>query len=243
MDQAWWSARISAVAGEAQTAVSASDKRSAFEHDRARVLHSRAFRRLQHKTQVFAPLHRDFYRTRLTHSLECAQIGKALALNLWPEGGAAGVDLVEAICLAHDIGHPPFGHSGERVLNDVMPPFEGNAQTVRVLVRLEEKRRGYGLDLTRATIASVIKYPFRVAAGGKKFIYDDDAKFYPDFVVQLEDGRVLVVEYKGGHLLPGAQEKLAVGRVWQSRSKGKCLFVMPTNENFETINATVTANQ
>lgn len=174
MDQSWWSVRISESAGAVSAARSAGDRRSAFEHDRARILHSRAFRRLQHKTQVFSPRHRDFYRTRLTHSLECAQLGKALALNLWPEGGAAAVDLVEAACLAHDIGHPPFGHRGEAALNELTGAFEGNAQTIRVLVRLEQKKEGFGLDLTRATLASVIKYPFVHAQGRRKYLYDDD---------------------------------------------------------------------
>lgn len=176
MDQAWWSTRTSAAAGQNSLSRDGVDLRSVFEHDRARVLHSRAFRRLQHKTQVFTPQRRDFYRTRLTHSLECSQIGKALALNQWPEGGREGVDLVEAACLAHDIGHPPFGHRGEAVLHELSGAFEGNAQTIRVLVRLEEKKRGYGLDLTRATLASVIKYPVRQGPGRKKFLYEDDAK-------------------------------------------------------------------
>jgi len=153
------------------------DKRSPFERDRARIIHSLAFRKLQGKTQIFASGWSDFMRTRVTHSIEVAQIGRALALRFGvPES------LVEAACLGHDLGHPPFGHTGEEALASCMEPygsFEGNAQTFRIVTRLEEKSLNYdGLDLTRATLLGLIKYPFRFSPGLSKFLYDDDATVY-----------------------------------------------------------------
>lgn len=182
-DKSWWAGRhknLSDTRGSASR-----DGRSEFERDRSRILHSRAFRRLQAKTQVFPPSKKDFYRTRLTHSLECAQIGKALALRLWKEAlGDGGADLVEAACLAHDIGHPPCGHRGEEAIREKGVSFDGNAQNVRILTWLEEKVLGsgednLGLNLTKATLASIMKYPYREKDRGKKFLYDEDVERLP----------------------------------------------------------------
>ena len=152
------------------------DEREEFERDRARIIHSAAFRRLQGKTQVFGVRYGDFFRTRLTHSLEVAQIGKGLALRL-------GVDptLVEAICLAHDIGHPPFGHYGEQVLRTSMAEhgsFEANAQNLRVLTQLEVKSDRYvGLNLTRSVLDGLLKYKaiYGSQPGLSKSCYAEDA--------------------------------------------------------------------
>lgn len=143
-------------------------KRDDYERDYGRIIHSSAFRRLQGKTQVFGPLEGDFHRTRLTHTLEVSQIARGIsiqlnanAIELKTSGCLIDVSLVEAAALAHDLGHPPFGHQGERVLNECMKDyggFEGNAHTFRLLTKLEGNK-GRGLNLTRATLLGIIKYP------------------------------------------------------------------------------------
>jgi len=142
------------------------DHRTAFQIDRDRIIHTSAFRRLQSKTQVFFSGEYDFYRTRLTHSIEVAQIGRSLCnrLNhtspLLGEDFRIDPDLVEAACLSHDIGHPPFGHTGERTLHRLMAPyggFEGNAQTLRILTGTLYGP-GRGMDPSRALLDAVLKY-------------------------------------------------------------------------------------
>lgn len=149
----------------------AADVRDAYDHDKGRVIHSAAFRRLQGKTQVMATGEGDFHRTRLTHSIECGQIGEGLLLKIRadasvPDAAKAWLpspSLMTAACHAHDLGHPPYGHSGEETLNACMAGhggFEGNGQTLRVLNRLEKYRRpGIGLNPTRRLNLAVLKYP------------------------------------------------------------------------------------
>jgi deoxyguanosinetriphosphate triphosphohydrolase, putative len=145
------------------------EARIVYQRDRARVIHSASFRRLQAKTQIFGLNESDFYRTRLTHSMEVAQIGSGLVEQLITVGdGKDYLDwlpsfyLIEAICLAHDLGHPPYGHGGEVALNYMMRMhggFEGNAQTLRILARLGEYTPKNGIDLSRRATLGVLKYP------------------------------------------------------------------------------------
>jgi dGTPase len=170
--------------------------RSRFQIDRDRIIHSYAFRRLQAKTQVFRPGEYDFYRTRLTHTIEVSQIGRSICNFLKKKSRYLNgdfyidPDLIEAVCLAHDIGHAPFGHAGERALNALMSDFggfEGNAQTLRLLTETiwagSSPGQRMGLNPPRALLDGILKYKktHSVAKSTNHFIYDEQQK-YVDFI-------------------------------------------------------------
>ncbi|MDO8542433.1 MAG: dNTP triphosphohydrolase [Opitutaceae bacterium] len=172
------------------------DYRTAFQVDRDRIIHAHAFRKLQSKTQVFLSGEYDFYRTRLTHSMEVAQIGRSICTLLRSRGAPLrddffiDGDLVEGVCLAHDLGHPPFGHSGERTLQELMVKwggFEGNAQTLHLLTEtIYQNEAGVrGMAPTRALLDGVLKYKklFREfpSPPTNHFLYDPQER-HRDFV-------------------------------------------------------------
>jgi dGTPase len=187
------------------------DFRTPFQIDRDRVLHTPAFRRMQSKTQVFWSGEYDFYRTRLTHSLEVAQIGRSichwLQVSSEPLSPECFIDpdLVEAVCLSHDLGHPPFGHAGERSLNHFLGPyggFEGNAQTLRMLTERIFSQRRKGMDPSRAFLDGILKYKslwseLKTTQGAlpeNHFVYDEQEQYLDwatggrDFPVELTPG-------------------------------------------------------
>lgn len=159
------------------------DGRTPYERDYARVVHSAAFRRLQAKTQVLGVGDSDFYRTRLTHSMEVSQIGEGIARRFKAEAvkGTPSYDilpdpiLIRTICLAHDLGHPPFGHGGEIALNRCMIDhggFEGNGQTLRIMTLIEPYHETLGMNLSRRSLLGVLKYPAPLSAVVNKMQYE-----------------------------------------------------------------------
>ena len=203
MNDVWLERRLKKVSKRQQ------DHRDPFQRDRARILHSAAFRRLQSKTQVMGSGQSDFYRTRLTHSLEAAQIGSGITAQLrckYPDLSQAlfpGTDsLIEAICLAHDIGHPPFGHGGEVALHYMMRNhggFEGNGQTFRIVARLEPFSEHHGMNLSRRTLLGLMKYPQTLDQLNNSSNHNDVANFrqlkaeqwHPQKGLYLDDGDII----------------------------------------------------
>lgn len=204
------------------------DYRTCYERDYARVIHSASFRRLQAKTQVLGIGDGDFYRTRLTHTLEVSQIGVSITKKLYREAeerkrsGMANSDemdllnaklailpdpmLMSSICLAHDIGHPPFGHGGEVALNRCMLPyggFEGNGQTLRIITKLDRYHKNGGMNLTKRTVLGILKYPARfsdavnwsiLGLGGQPETPEAEIKGKP-FLTRVPTNSIFVAEH------------------------------------------------
>jgi len=199
------------------------DQRPAFERDRDRIIHCAAFRRLEYKTQVFVNHEGDYYRTRLTHSLEVAQIGRAIARRL-----RLNEELTEALALAHDLGHTPFGHTGEEVLNRLMERyggFEHNLQSFRVVDELEERYPGFnGLNLTWELREGIIKHASPYDAPTAIM-----AEFLPGIVPSIESQIINYADeiaynnhdiddgIKSGHITMDMLEQV---ELWRSTSEG-----------------------
>ncbi len=172
----------------------AQDTREPYQRDLGRIIHSASFRRLQTKTQVMGTGEGDFHRTRLTHSLEVGQIGRGIVWKLNANSAPTyleylpSTELIEAICYAHDIGHPPYGHGGERALHAEMKNyggFEGNAQTLRVLTRLEKYYKAHGTKPTRRLLLGLLKYPVAYSEYGEKALEKKPPKCFYDEDVDL----------------------------------------------------------
>ena len=205
--------------------------RTVFEINRDRIIHTSAFRRLQNKTQVFLSGEYDFYRTRLTHSIEVSQIGRSLCARLRRTSSLLGedhyidADLVEAACLAHDLGHPPFGHAGERTIHRLMKPwggFEGNAQTLRLLTSIIFSGQNAGMNPCRAFLDATLKY---------KTLYSELNEPDNHF---LYDGQRAYLEFvNGGELFPAS---LPTGPLRDARRSIECQIMDWADDSAYSLN-------
>ena len=199
------------------------DERTAFEHDRDRIIHCAAFRRLEYKTQVFVNHEGDYYRTRLTHSLEVAQLSRSIARRL-----RLNEDLAETIALSHDLGHPPFGHSGERVLHGLMAGhggFEHNHQSLRIVEELEERYPDFpGLNLTWEAREGIAKHSSYKERPGKGYLKEYDPGMVPSLESQII-GLADEIAYNNHDIDDGlksgliAEEELSVVPMWKEAYK------------------------
>lgn len=221
------------------------DDRPAFERDRDRIIHCAAFRRLEYKTQVFVNHEGDYYRTRLTHSLEVAQIGKAIARRL-----KLNEELTEALALAHDLGHTPFGHTGEDVLNRLMEGyggFEHNLQSLRVVDELEERYPGFnGLNLSWETREGIIKHksPFDAALETASELLPGTVPTIEAQIINFADeiaynNHDIDDGLKSGLIKPEQLEKVELWREVHSRIEESYPGIDPDRKKHQTISALI----
>jgi len=205
----------------------AGDKRTAYQHDKDRILHATAFRRLQYKTQVYVIHEGDLYRTRMTHSLEVAQIARGLAQLV-----GADMDLAEAIALAHDLGHAPFGHAGESKIRELLEPyglpFEHNIQSYRVVTELEERYASHpGLNLTRATLEGIVRHQSYfdkaedILASIPESIRGETSVYIPPALKQpVIEGQIVNISDIIAYATHDVEDALTVGLIdWESFKK------------------------